>query len=307
MPKTISCAHDQCCDFEPMSWNQRYCPEHRCKRKAENDRKRLDEADLFEEPDIFETLRIRSAPDGYKIIIVNDLQRPFHDQRTLTAVEHFWDDFEPDLEVYDGDIADFYTLSSFDKNPSRRFRLPDELRDTRGWLAARAEANPDARRIFIDGNHEQRLQRFLKRNPELSGLEELTVGKLLGLEDVGAHHLDYMSVVDFLGFRIEHGYKTAQSKAFPTAVARWMALATGSSGLCGHTHHFGIYSWTDTRGSHSYIENGCLCRFDLEYAPFPNWQQAFTYGVVHNNKVHLFPIQIYPDGFRAEGEFYARR
>ncbi|KKL23405.1 hypothetical protein LCGC14_2425750, partial [marine sediment metagenome] len=115
------------------------------------------------------------------------------------------------------------------------------------------------------------------------------------------------SVVDFLGYRIEHGYKTSASKAYPVNVSRYMAIATGSSGLCGHTHHFSTYAWTDASGSHSYIENGCLCRFDLEYAPFPNWQQAFCYGVVKNNKVHLVPIQIYPDGFRAEGEFYPRK
>ena len=45
----------------------------------------------------------------------------------------------------------------------------------------------------------------------------------------------------------------------------------------------------------------------MEYNPFPNWQQAFTYGIVHNNKVHLMPVQIYPDGFRAEGQFYTRK
>ena len=303
----VTCVYDECCAFEPMSWNQRYCPAHRCKRKAENDRKRLDEADLFDDPRQFKTLNIRSAPDGYKVIIINDTQRPFQDKKTLAAVERFWNDFAPDLEVYNGDIIDLYTLSVFDKNPSRRFTLKDELDDTRGWLEERATANPDARRVFIEGNHEDRLRRWLWRNAELAGLAELNVEGLLGLADVGAEHLPYMSVLDFLGFRIEHGFKTSASKAFPTAVARWMALATSSSGLCGHTHRFGIYSWTDSRNSHSYIENGCLCMTNLEYAPFPNWQHAFTYGVVHNNKVHLFPIQIYPDGFRAEGEFYARR
>jgi len=276
-------------------------------RKAENDRKRLDEANLFDDPREFKTLNIRSAPDGYRVIIINDTQRPFHDKRTLEAVEHFWDDLKPQLEVYNGDIADLYTISDFNKNPSRRFTLADELADTRGWLEARAEANPDARRVFIEGNHEDRLRRWLWKNAELAGLPELALERLLGLEDVGAEVLPYMSVLDFLGFRIEHGFKTTASKAYPTSVARWMAHATASSGLCGHTHHFGIYSWTDAKGSHSYIENGCLCRKNLEYAPFPNWQSAFTYGIVQRNKVHLFPTQIYEDGFFANGEFYPRR
>jgi len=239
------------------------------------------------------------------VLIVNDLHRPFHDQPTLRAVEKFWDDFQPDLEIYDGDIADLYTISRFDKNPSRRFRLKDELKDTRGWLFERAEAVPDADRIWIDGNHEDRLRRWLWRfGEELKSLEELDLDKLLKLDELKATYLPYMSVVDFLGFRIEHGFKASASKAYPINVSRYMAIATGSSGLCGHSHHYSTYAWTDARHSHSYIENGCLCRMDLDYAPFPNWQHAFTYGVVHCGKIHLVPVQIYSTGFHANGEFY---
>lgn len=267
----------------------------------------LRETELFEEPRRFEELHIRSAPDGYKVIIVNDLQRPFHDRKTLAAVENFWNDFRPDLEIYNGDIADFYDVSDYVRNPSRRFKLQDELDDTVSWLDSRANRNPNARRIFVEGNHEDRMRRWLwKYGEDLAGLRALTVPELLRFEELGIDGLPYMSVVDFLGFRIEHGYKSSQSKAYPINVSRYMATATSSSGLCGHTHKFSVYSWTDAKGSHSYVENGCLCRFDLEYAPFPNWQQAFTYGIVHKNKVHLIPVQIYPDGFRAEGEFYSR-
>jgi hypothetical protein len=77
-------------------------------------------------------------------------------------------------------------------------------------------------------------------------------------------------------------------------------------------HYCGsVYNIEANGPNHDYIANGipvhnCLCRFDLEYAPFPNWQQALCYGVVHNRKIHLIPVQIYPDGFHAEGEFYPR-
>jgi hypothetical protein len=262
---------------------------------------------LFVEPRLFEELAIDQAPDGYKIIVVNDVQIPFEDRKTVAAVERFWDDFKPDLEIYNGDIFDFYSISMYDKNPTRRFKLQDELDAARSWLYRRAEANPNARRIEDDGNHEDRLRRWLwKFGEELSGLRALELNALLGFDELGIEHLAYGSVIDFLGYRIEHGNKSSTSKAYPVNVSRFMAIATGSSGLCGHTHRFSTYSWTDARGSHSYVENGCLCQFGLEYAPFPNWQQAFTYGVVHNNKVHLVPVMIYADGFRAEGEFYRR-
>ena len=204
-------------------------------------------------------------------------------------------------------MIDFYGISDFVKNPSRRFKLQDELDLAFEWLYNRKEANPDARRVFIEGNHEDRLRRYLwKYAKELSGLRALEFEQLMRFDELEIEDLAYMSVLDFLGCRIEHGYLTSASKAYPVNVSRGMAVATGSSGICGHTHRFSQYAFTDTRGTHSYIENGCTCLFNLEYAPFPNWQQAFTWGVVHNNKVHLKPTQIYSDGFDANGEFYPR-
>jgi hypothetical protein len=303
------CKYDSCCELQPPKGvaNLLYCPEHRCKRKNENARKSVADAELFDDPREFQLLKVSRVKDGTRIIIINDLQRPFQATKTLAAVEKFWTDFQPDYEVYNGDIADLYTLSSFDKNPSRRLKLLDECKDTKEWLHSRAVANPNAKRIWIDGNHEDRMRRWLwKRDPELADVPELKMDYQLGITEIGAIYLPYMSVLDFLGYRIEHGYKVSTSKAYPVNVSRFMAVATGSSGLCGHNHHFGVYSWTDSRGGHSYVENGCLCRMDLEFAPFPNWQQAFTYGVVHHNQVHLTPVQIYPKGFRAEGEFYPR-
>lgn len=310
-PKRVyTCEWDACCTLEMPKGvaNAKYCPEHKCKSKAAAARKRLHEPDLFEQPREFKVQRVTRAPDGFKVAVLNDLQIPFHDPRTLEPVHKFLADFQPDLEVYNGDIFDFYSISQFDKNPSRRFRLQDELDMSRSWLHSRAEANPSADRVFIEGNHEDRLRRWLWRyGPELSSLRALEVDSLLGLPEIANTRLPYMSVFDFLGFRIEHGYKASQSKAYPVNVSRYMAIATGSSGLCGHTHHFSTYAWSDARGSHSYIENGCLCLLELEYAPFPNWQQAFTVGTVFNNEIHLHPVQIYSKGFAVNGEFYPRR
>lgn len=298
------CAFPECSKtFTSPVHNRKYCDTHLSRRVQHYEQREQ----LFEEPREFVELKIDSVPDGARILVINDTQRPFHDPLTLEAIERFWDDLKPDYEIYNGDIADFYDISSFDRNPTRRFNLQDELDECKGWLRHRAERNPKARRIFIEGNHEDRLRRWLwKYGKDLAQLRALDVPKLLGFEELGIEGLKYMSVIDFLGYRIEHGYKASASKAYPINVSRYMAIATGSSGLCGHTHRFSMYAWSDASGSHSYIENGCLSRFDLEYAPFPNWQQAFTYGVVAKGKVHLVPVQIYADGFRAEGEFYPR-
>jgi hypothetical protein len=296
---TKHCAWEGCLNtFETTSPNRKYCDTHYANRV----RRVLAQESLFEEPRRFEEIRMRDLPDGYRIIIINDVQRPFQDDATLEAVEHFWNDLHPNLEVYNGDISDFYLISKYDQNPSRRFHLQDELDDTHGWLARRAEANPDAERIFIEGNHEDRLRRWLWRyGKELSGLRNLELSALLRFEELKIRGLPYMSVLDFLGYRIEHGYKASASKAYPINVSRYMAIATGSSGLCGHSHHFSAYGWTDASGSHSYVENGCICRFDLEFAPFPNWQQAFC--VTSDTPVLMANLTWVPAGSLQVGDY----
>ena len=71
------------------------------------------DVEKFETPREFTVLNIDDAPDDYKIIVVNDTQIPFQDPKTLRAVHKFWDDFQPNLEVYNGDIIDLYSISSF--------------------------------------------------------------------------------------------------------------------------------------------------------------------------------------------------
>lgn len=345
----VTCEWDQCCTFPPATANARYCPLHRCKRKAEAAARRLPERSavrchldgchefppgsstarycpdcgcaakakrvreleqqdqLFESPREFSELEILQVPDGYKVLILNDHQIPFHDRDVIGAVHTFARDLDPDLIILNGDIFDFYQISTFSQNPSRRFSLQDELDMARAYLWSLRRQHPNARIILVEGNHEDRLRRFLwKYAAQLSSLRALTVETLLGLAEMEIESIPYMSRVNLLGFRIEHGYKASASKAYPVNVARYMAIATGASGLVGHTHHFSTYSWTDSRSDHTYVENGALCRFDLEYAPFPNWQHGFTYGVCYNGIFYITPTRVLPAGFRAEGEFYRK-
>ena len=84
-----------------------------------------------------------------------------------------------------------------------------------------------------------------------------------------------------------------------------------SSGVNGHTHRLGSYSVTDMHGrSHTWYEQGCLCRRDLEYVRgVGNWQQGFLIGTVANGALHPQLIHtIEADsgrGFYAGGRYYS--
>lgn len=304
----VRCAHDDCCEFEQHGPKHIYCTEHNCRRRHEMTAKRLtgDES-TFVSPLNYSKLEIsrKDVKDGTRVIIVNDLQMPFHDAPVVEAVERFWNDWKPDIEVYNGDIFDFYGISDHLKNPSRKATFQDEIDLAKTWLYNRRSANPDARPIFIEGNHEDRLRRFLwKWSPELSSLTVLTPEVLLGLNEFGFERLNYKSQLNLLGFLIEHGDIASGAGVYTSNVAAAMAKRTASSGLCGHTHRLGQYHWRDSRGSHKYIENGCLCFLQLEYAAFPNWQQGFTYAEVWDGVLYPTTLEIYGWGFIANGERY---
>jgi len=318
-PHKVLCVYDGCHTLETTNPATRYCPECQCGPKARKEYQRKREQggefleQLSDELIEYKVQRIARLPDGYKVIVFGDLHIPFHDGPTLQCMEKFWDDFKPDMEVYNGDIFDLYSISPFDKNPTRRFQLQDEIDIVVGWLEKRVKKNPEARRIFGEGNHEDRLRRFLWRHgPDIASLRGLSVeDQLLKTPDgkpLGFEYLQYRSILDLLGLRIEHGYRASRSDtAYPMNVAKLMAQQTQSSGICNHSHGLNTYRWRDSRGSHSYRENGCLCRMTLEYAPFPTtWAWGFVYGVVHKNRLHLTTVPIYEDGCRAEGELYPR-
>ena len=266
----------------------------------------LHKAKLFYQPQDYSTHKINGLKENDGIVILNDIHIPFQDNDVLEAVETFMRDFKPAVEIYNGDIVDFYNASAYNANPSRVFTLQDELDGVRAWFARRVKANPTARRFYCFGNHEDRLRRWLwKDGTKLSALKCLQLDELMGLKEFGIHSISYGSRYDVLGFLVEHGHRAAKSGAFPANVARLMAIERGSSGVCGHDHRAQVYSWSDNRGSHCWINNACLCSLTPEYLASPNWQHGFTYATVHDKRIHSSLVSVHDKhGFVANGKYY---
>jgi len=73
--------------------------------------------------------------------------------------------------VIGGDYADFYNISSHAKDPRIFQLLVDEVEDVRKGLDQLDKLFPRAKKIYIEGNHENRLERHLTDNaPALFGL-----------------------------------------------------------------------------------------------------------------------------------------
>lgn len=223
------------------------------------------------------------------ILVVGDLQYPYYDEKVWKAVLRFGRALGPTGIVLNGDIHDFYDLSRFDKNPARVGHLADEIQGMQDViLSPIVKIAPKAWRVFNEGNHEKRLQKYLWHHaPAVSQLKGLDVPGVLGLKSFGISYRQESNPVQAGSLLILHGHLIRKHSGM-TARAHFERY--GSSLLHGHSHRWGTYSVTNWTGVHEASEHGCLCDLTPEYEPHPNWQQGFA--VVHVFEDRTFHAQV---------------
>ncbi len=220
-----------------------------------------------------------------KIVQINDLHIPYHDKKTIEVFLKFLKDVKVDKLVIAGDLLDFYELSTFDKDPMRKYNIQDEIDQCYDILKEFKKYCPEIH--FIKGNHEDRLRRFLWKNPSLASIKVLELSKLLNMDTLGIEYHDFEYI--FRKFRFTHGTIVRQESG---ATAKAELLKYGGSMGSGHTHRLGFYIKTDARGTVGAYEGGCMCDLNPEYIQgTPNWQQGF---LVYNFDNNRFFCQVVP-------------
>ena len=239
-----------------------------------------------------------------KVIFVGDTHAPFEDNQAIDVACQIIADESPDVLVHLGDLVDFYSISRFEKDPTRRLLLQDELEAGAYTLGKFDQAvSVKTRKLLFKGNHEHRLEKYINTHaPALAGLQRLQIPNLLGLGSLGWEYFDY-DLELYPEFLIKHGNIVRQHAGY---TARGEMDKTWMSGVSGHTHRLAMFSFTPRRAflreeqPPFWIENGCLCRMDPDYAEGNfNWQQGFTIlhvydsgfipefvNIVHGRAVH---------------------
>lgn len=95
-----------------------------------------------------------------------DTHAPYHDERAVRLLEKLP---EFDQIVVLGDFLDCGTVSKHDPSPDKLRTLPEEIAIGKRLLARAAKKAP--KRVYINGNHEYRLEGYIaRRAPDLLGL-----------------------------------------------------------------------------------------------------------------------------------------
>lgn len=231
---------------------------------------------------------LATLPDVYRVAFVSDFHIPEQDSRAIELALKITADFNPHILANGGDAFDFSTIGRWEVDP-------DDI-TTDVWqqinrpylqiMRAFKSAAPDAANVFIVGNHDERVYKFLTRQaPQF----RYTVNQLFTdmIRKSGFMWLGWEATeLQLPGLLLAHGTGIVAG-VYP---ARRLADYTygQTSALAGHVHRFD--TWT-RRGSHSTVTfqtSGCLCVLQPKWSNRrENWQNGITLVTVVNGIAHM--------------------
>lgn len=217
---------------------------------------------------------VRAQKAYRRVAFLSDIHIPYHNRVHLRLSLDHLADWKPDLVVLGGDCYDCYDISDYDRSPGRASTLQDEF--DAGMDFVREVDSLGADVVFLEGNHENRLERLVGKNPGLYKLRSLEFRHAAQLPErwecyrSQAHY--HVGPLAFL-----HGdVKGMSERAASPAATMFRRLKT--SAIFGHVHRFDSYYDTGYDGTiRGCFSNGFLGdERPSSYVGFPNWQPGFT-------------------------------
>lgn len=213
--------------------------------------------------------------DGDRVLVcLPDIQAPFQDHRALDVALQIVAITAPDVIVLHGDNLDLPALSRFRQHPSFAASTQQAIDEMTLFCAELRATAPHAEIVWIQGNHEARLQHYILDNAAAAfGISRgqlpdedpqrpvLAVRELCRLDESGVTYLDGYPANDYWfqpNVRVVHGTYTGKS-------APDKYLAEGVTSIWGHTHaaHFSHRTLADGRRIYA-LSAGCLCSVNGE-------------------------------------------
>jgi len=224
--------------------------------------------------------QIFQIPSGYKkIAVISDLQVPFHDVEAIKMAFTHINLNKCDCLLINGDLVDFYGLSSYEKDPRKR-NFKAELEDSiqvLKWIRANFKGI-----IYysLDANHEDRFEKYmLRKAPELLSTDLFKIEDLLCLYDLKIIPLRGYDHIKAGKLPILHGHTVFRSFGSVNP-AKTVFDRLKTSALVAHCHKKAEYTWTDLSNEpHTCWTTGCLMNID-----------SVSYNPHGNNYVHGFAI-----------------
>lgn len=217
-----------------------------------------------------------------KIGILSDIHVPYHDETAVrVAVDHLLE-VGVDGLILNGDIADFYAISRYMKDPAQR-DFSGELVAVRQFIAWIRQTFPEIPIVFKSGNHEERWNHWLWQHaPEISEQPMMSLAAWLHLDIHDITLVDDKRPILAGRLPVMHGHEKGTGISAPVNQARGAFLRLHHTVLEGHGHRTSVHCEPDMWHSETTCwSTGCLCDLRPDYARLNKWNHGFAVVDVH--------------------------
>lgn len=211
--------------------------------------------------------------------ILGDIHLPYHNLPALTTALEHGRRQDCRLLVLNGDTLDFHRISKFSKDP--RSRSPKEEIDAANQLLdVIDEMFPKARKIWKDGNHDERYDHYLMASAgEVYSLikRKASLDIHLELADRGWEYVTDKRPIYLGHLTLIHGHEYPTPVLGPVNAARGLFLRAKDCAMVNHHHQTSEH--TDPTIREKIITTwslGCLCDLHPMYARFNRWNHGFA-------------------------------
>lgn len=250
-----------------------------------------------------------------RIVVIPDMQIPFHSKRHLDSLLNYVEYVKPDLACV-GDEVDVPQASRWTKGTAKEFEgtLQRDLNTAHQVLKDFRQAQGKKKTFWLQrSNHTQRLEDYIRKfAPAFSVIDVLRIEKLLGLDELGITYNRHLTEIA-PNVLLAHGDEGRMFKD-SGRTALDLAKRTGKNVICGHSHRQGIASESTGFGGRQSVlwgmEVGNIMSLKSSGAGYlkekiANWQTGFGILYVENGIVKPEIVPMDSKGrFIADGELW---
>ncbi len=234
-----------------------------------------------------------------KVLILPDAHITTKLPKPYRVVKPFIKHFKPDEIILLGDFMDVSALSAWDLDKKR-------LMEGRRYMKEIEVANEEiayllkySKKItYLEGNHEDRVNRYLDKHPEMEGLLEIPT--VLGLKDRGIEWIGYNKLYQLGHLYFTHG--CYHNKYYTQKTLD----SFGCNIVVGHLHKPQMsYATSKMEKSKACWGLGCLSGMEPEYMKGrpAQWGNGFAVAYVNDRtgQFNIYPVEITDNKFMWAG------
>lgn len=277
------------------------------------------------------TRRGKALRSDARTLVAGDAQIPFHDEKAFDRFQTAVVATQPDNIVFVGDMVDLPSMSRWSQRSEWVGGTQAAIDKYHSFLAQTRANAPDAAISVVHGNHEQRMDDYVRKNAaEVLGLKRanagnelavLTLQYLVRYDDLDINSIDgYPNGTLWLEDNLKATHGTNVAKGGSNA-AKYLREEREST-LYGHTHRQELAYRTFAQRvggvTIAAASPGCLAMVDGTVPGFhhtidaqgelvkkaEDWQQGLLV-IDHNAGNHnIVPVRFAEDGFYLDGKRY---